>query len=388
MQARVFLSSDASPSLEPDSTEDAVGWGLLYAVEDFQTEPLRAELTKRYPGIVLVGATSFRGVFAGRKLVRGAALLLGGQADGFKAASALRSVGPERARTEAANAAREVTAALGRAPELVILHATPGFEEAVISGVVEALGPGVEIYGGSAADDAVAGRWNVFNERGATGRGFALAGLCSTSPDVSLHGGFISGYLPTAKRGVVTRAKGRVIAQIDGEPAAAVYDRWTGGIIAGAMKRGGSVLLQTNLHPLAREIQSRSAVPHRLLSHPHEVHPDGGLGLFTDIEAGDVVELMIGTAEPLVTRAAKVVPRALGRSSGRITGGFLVYCGGCLAAVIDRADDIASTFDAAIDHAPFVGVATFGEQGCFVGGREKINRHGNLMCSSVLFVRR
>jgi len=388
MQARVFPSADAASTLELDSSTDPARWGLLYAVEDFKTERLRAELAKRYPGIVLVGATSFRGVFSGRKLVRGAALLLGGDADGMTAASALRSVGPERARAEAVTAAREVSAALGKNPELVILHATPGFEEAVLSGIVEALGPNVEIYGGSAADDNVAGRWNVFTEKGSTGRGFSLAGLCTTTPDVSFHGGFIGGYLPTAKRGVVTRAKGRIIAQIDNEPAAAVYDRWTGGIIAGAMKRGGSVLLSTNLHPLAREIQSRSAVPHRLLSHPHEVYADGGLGLFTDVETGDVVELMIGTPEPLVTRAAKVVPRALGRASGRVTGGLLVYCGGCLAAVMDRADDIASTFEGAIEQAPFVGVATFGEQGCFVGGRDKINRHGNLMCSSVLFVRR
>jgi hypothetical protein len=34
-----------------------------------------------------------------------------------------------------------------------------------------------------------------------------------------------------------------------------------------------------------------------------------------------------------------------------------------------------------------VGVATFGEQGCFVGKR-KANRHGNLMCSAVLFGRK
>lgn len=388
MQAYVFPSAEASSPPELDAAASASRWGLLYAVEDFPIDRLRAELSKRCPGITLVGATSFRGVFSGRQLVRGAALLLGSEADGIAAASVLRSVGPERARAEAVAAAREVSAALGKPPELVILHATPGFEEAVLAGIVEALGPNVEIYGGSAGDDAVAGRWSVFTDKGATGRGFALAGLCASSPAVSFHGGFISGYLPTAKRGVVTRAKGRVIAEIDGEPAAVVYDRWTGGIIAGAMRRGGSVLLQTNLHPLAREIQSRSAVPHRLLSHPHEVHPDGGLGLFTDVEAGDVVELMIGTPEPLVTRAAKVVPRTLGRASGRVTGGLLVYCGGCLAAVIDRADDIARTFEGAIEQAPFVGVATFGEQGCFLGGRDKINRHGNLMCSSVLFVRR
>jgi hypothetical protein len=56
-----------------------------------------------------------------------------------------------------------------------------------------------------------------------------------------------------------------------------------------------------------------------------------------------------------------------------------------LSAVLDRAPDIAAAFARAIGNAPYVGVATFGEQGCFLAGRSKTNRHGNLMCSSVLF---
>lgn len=388
MHTRVFTSPGPLRFSDIGRFEQPVRWGLLYAVEDFPIAQLTAEIVRQYPGINLLGATSFRGVFAERRLIRGAALLLADESDGVQLATALRAVGPERAKSEAAAAAREVKAALGRAPNIVVLHATPGFEEAVLAGIVEALGAGVEIYGGSAADDAIAGRWQVFTERGACSQGFALAGLCTAAPEVSLHGGFVGGYLPTGKTGVVTRAEGRVIFQIDGEPAAVVYNRWTGGMVGDVLSRGGSVLLQTNLHPLARAIEGRSGVPQRLLSHPHEVRLDGGLGLFTDIAEGDVVELMIGTPDPLVTRAAKVVPRALGRAAGRVTGGLLVYCGGCLAAVLDRADDIASAFDDAVGKAPFVGVATFGEQGCFVGGRDKINRHGNLMCSSVLFARR
>ena len=388
MRARVFPSSSNQVSHELESSERPPRWGLLYAVEDFPIEQLTAQLARVYPGLRLLGATSFRGVFAERRLVRGAALLLADETDGIDCVTALRAVGPERAKLEAAAAAREVAAALGRLPSIVVLHATPGFEEAVLAGIVEALGPGVEIYGGSAADDAIAGRWRVFTERGTATQGFALAGLGAAVPEVSVHGGFVSGYLPTAKRGVVTRAEGRVIAEIDGERAASVYNRWTGGVISDALRVGGSVLLQTNLHPLARVVEIRSGVPQRLLSHPHEVLQDGGLALFTDIARGDVIELMIGTPEPLVSRAGKVVSRALGRASGRVTGGLLVYCGGCLAAVLDRADDVASAFEAAASRAPYVGVATFGEQGCFTVGRDKTNRHGNLMCSSVLFTRR
>jgi hypothetical protein len=293
----------------------------------------------------------------------------------------------EHGRAAATAAARELAKALGQTPDQVVLHATPGFEEVLLLGIVEALGPNVEVYGGSAADDSVSGRWKVFSEQGTSAEGFVLAGLSARGPKIGLRGGFLSGYLPTGKCGVVTRARARVIEQIDGEAAAVVYNRWTAGVIAQELGKGGNVLLKTNLHPLARIVDGSAGVPQRLLSHPHEVHVAGGLGLFTDIAVGDEVELMIGTSDPLVTRTTKVVSRSLGRGSSPVTGGLLVYCGGCLAAVLERADEIAGSFDTAIGGAPYVGVATFGEQGCFPVGRSKLNRHGNLMCSCVLITR-
>ncbi len=387
MRAQTFSSSDFLLRPELDTTGPPPRWGLLYAVEDFPIDALIQRFRLDFPETPLLGATSFRGVFSKQRLIRGAALLLADDSDLVTAATALRSVGAGGARSEAAQAAREVMAALGRVPDIVVLHATPGFEEAVLLGLVDALGPQVEVYGGSAGDDSIDGRWRVFTDKAVASEGFALAGLCAGS-GATLHGGFLSGYLPTAKRGVVTQTRGRVILEIDGEPAARAYNRWTGGVIAEELDRGGNVLLKTNLHPLGRVIEARTGVPQRLLSHPHEVHRDGGLALFTDIAVGDVVELMIGTPEPLVTRAGKIVSRARGRANSTLTGGLLVYCGGCLAAVIERADDIANAFDTAIGGAPFVGVATFGEQGCFIGERNKLNRHGNLMCSTVLFGKR
>jgi len=65
-------------------------------------------------------------------------------------------------------------------------------------------------------------------------------------------------------------------------------------------------------------------------------------------------------------------------------GGLFVYCGGSLVVILDRASEISREFTKGAGDIPFVGVATFGEQGCFVGKR-KANRHGNLMCSVVLF---
>jgi hypothetical protein len=386
MRVETFLSAEVTAQSDAFRVERPPAWAILYAVEEFPIERFISRFAEAFPGVPLLGSTSFHGVFAGRRLFRGGALLCAEEDDGVLMATSLRSVGAEHGRAAAAAAARELVQALGKTPDMVALHATPGFEESVLLGIGDALGA-VEVYGGSAGDDAIAGHWKVFNERGAAAEGFVLAGLSTPSPNVALRGGFLSGYLPTGRRGIVTAARKRVIERINDEPAALVYNRWTGGVIARYLGKGGNVLLETNLHPLARVIGASAGVPQRLLSHPHEVHPDGGLGLFTDILVGEEVELVIGTPDPLVTRVGKVVARALGRTSGRVTGGLLVYCGGCLAAVTERADEIAATFDTAIGGAPFIGVATFGEQGCFTVGRGKLNRHGNLMCSSVLITR-
>jgi hypothetical protein len=387
MRVQTYACSEVAELSNPFPVDKPPAWGVLYAVEDFPVEPFVDRFRAAFPSAPLFGTTSFRGVFVGRQFFRGGALLLGDEEDGVSVATSLQSVTAEHGRAAATAAARELTKALGQTPDLVVLHATPGFEESLLLGIVEALGPNVEVYGGSAADDSIAGRWRVFSELGASGEGFVLAGFSPRAPKVGPRGGFLSGYLPTGKRGVVTRARKRVIEEIDGEAAALVYNRWTAGVIAQEIGIGGNVLLKTNLHPLARVVDGSAGVPQRLLSHPHEVHVDGGLGLFTDIAVGDEVELVIGTSDPLVTRAAKVVSRSLGRTSSPVAGGLLVYCGGCLAAVMARADEIASNFDAAIGGAPYVGVATFGEQGCFPVGRNKLNRHGNLMCSCVLVTR-
>jgi hypothetical protein len=387
MRVETYTCSEVAQRSDLFRVERPPAWGMLYTVEDFPVDAFVARFRATFPKAPLFGATSFRGVFVGRQLFRGGALLLADEDDGVSVATSFRRVGADQGRAAATAAARELTRTLGRAPDLVVLHATPGFEEALLLGIVDALGTEVEVYGGSAGDDAIAGRWKVFSEQGTGDEGFVLAGLCARSSAIALRGAFLSGYLPTGKQGVVTRASKRVIEEINGEAAAIVYNRWTGGVIARELGTGGNVLLKTNLHPLSRVIDPNAGVPQRLLSHPHQVRPDGGLALFTDVSVGDQIELVIGTSDPLVTRAGKVVTRALGRSTLGVSGGLLVYCGGCLAAVAERADEIAATFDTAIGGAPFVGVATFGEQGCFPVGRTKLNRHGNLMCSSVLITR-
>jgi len=272
----------------------------------------------------------------------------------------------------------------GEVPALVWLTAAPGHEEACIAGLEALLGCEVPVVGGSAADDEVAGGWYQLTRDASYTDAVVVSALFPAGRVVSA---FQSGYMPTGTHGVVTRARGRTLIEIDGRPAAKVYDQWTGGAIAGVMDAGGSVLASTSLFPLGRRVGDVGGAPYYRLAHPATVHPDGSIDLFADIEEGEELVLMHGDVESLLTRAGRVASdaRALARlAPDEVAGALVIFCAGCMLTVRDRLDQVVVGLREGLGGAPFLGSFTFGEQGCFLGGE---NRHGNLMISVTVFAR-
>ena len=360
-------------------------WILVYAVADFPLGELLKRARRQRPDVPIFGTTTFQGSFAPSGFERGATLLIGEAREEIVARAEHAGADARTAKTEAAAACQRLQRALGRKPDVVLMHATPGFEERVLEGIAEVLGRDVTVYGGSAADDNIGGAWKVFNGDSVHGSGFVLAGF--TSPR-KIYGEIVGGYLPTDRSGRITRAEGRVVYELDGRPAAQVYNEWTGGIIANELKRGGVVLDKTTMSPVGRVVDESMGVPQRLLSHPHEVvGTTGALSFFTELKQGDVLTLMNGSPGPLIGRVGFAVERAVRNPAERtaLKGGILVFCGGCLSAFVDRAPEISAELKrAAGADLPFAGVATFGEQGCIVGKRRS-SMHGNLMSSVLLF---
>jgi hypothetical protein len=204
-------------------------------------------------------------------------------------------------------------------------------------------------------------------------------------PSVEISYAFRSGYDPTSLTGKVTKAQGRTLYEIDGRPAAELYNEWTNGLVADAISTGGNVLAATTLAPLGREVGRVGDVPYYKLSHPDQITADGALTLFTDIDVGDDIVLMQGSRNSLVTRAGRVTQAAIDAGSlatGAIAGALVIYCAGCMLTVQPDMAGVADEIGSALNQAPFLGVFTFGEQGCFVGHE---NSHGNLMISVVVF---
>ncbi len=352
------------------------------------TGPL-AEAGALHGGTSCLGAMTEAGAGVGRGTALAAFAIWDPDGD---YGSAVEPAG-EDPRAAAARAVARALDAAGRAgesPDLVWLTASPGAEEAVLAGIGDAVGAATPVFGGSAADNAIAGEWGAFDALQAVADGVAVSVLFPSRPvQMAYH----NGYAPAGPVGRATRAAGRRLFEIDGRPAAEVYAGWAGGAVAEAVARaqaGGaeaevSILAESTLMPLGRAATRLADVPFHLLAHPAAAHGDGSLSLFADIAEGEALHLMRGSPDGLVARAGRVA--RLAAETGdlapeRIAGALVVYCGGCMLAVRERMDEVVGGVEAALGGAPFLGTFTFGEQGTTLDGA---NLHGNLMISCILF---
>jgi hypothetical protein len=363
-------------------------WVLVEATVLHDVPTLQAELRRLAPAAAVHGSTSCVGVMTHRGFhtEEGLALGLLGLRDedgAFGVSGASLGDDAKQAGSTAIRGAIARASRAGEVPSMIWLSSSPGREEEVIAGIEAVVGHGVPIVGGSAADNTVAGNWQLFtkDERGAD-----LVVLTALFPSTAVASTFQSGYSPGPHRGRVTRANGRTINEIDGRPAAAVYDEWAGGIL-GDQVSGGNVLSKTTLAPLGRQIGAVMGVPYFCLAHPDSVTPEGGLSLFARITEGDELILMQGTTEGLQERAGRVAQAALeqaGWQASRVAGALVIFCAGCMLTVREQMDAVVDSLKRALPGVPFLGSFTFGEQGCLTGGE---NRHGNLMISVTLLER-
>lgn len=274
-----------------------------------------------------------------------------------------------------------VLAALARAgrpgelPDMVWVTASPGREEAVLAGLRSVLGSETLIVGGSAADNDVSGQWALFGPDGLHRDGIVVSVLFPTQPIASVYQ---SGYAPIGPSGVVTRAEGRKLIEIDGQSAAEVLHHWSGGVVPPVGPESQSILAPTALWPLGRVVRHVANVPFHLIVHPATVCPDGSVDLFADVSVGDRLWQMRGTTDSILGRAGAVAAAARANVGGAAAGALVVYCGGCMLSMRDRLGEVAQGVTAALGDAPWLGVFTFGEQGVPAGDEV---RHGNLMIS-------
>ncbi len=326
-----------------------------------------------------LGLLGHNGIQSGPDGVVGILLLAGGPGVRVAVGAAPLGSDPAAAARQAAQALLEQGG--GEKPRVVLFNASPGQEEALLQTLAEVL-PAVPMFGGSAADHAIAGEWSVFTNSGPVQEGVSLVGIFGP---VSVGGAIRAPYVPTGRRGEVTASEGRTLQQLDGRPAAAVLNEWLDGSLSEQVNEGGNILAQTALRPLGIRCETGGEV-HWLTIHPANINAaDGSVSLFACAAPGQTLEVMSGSVEGLTSVLGELFTESLARAKlnvEQVRLGILIYCAGCAGAIGPELDaGLRRELAQRLGSAPLLGMCTFGEQGNVPGFG---NCHQDLSVSLVL----
>lgn len=244
------------------------------------------------------------------------------------------------------NERRTAPGHLSNAFVLTLIDGLSMAEEAVSAALYQAVG-NVAVVGGSAGDDLAFQLTHVyFNGRFVTGA--ALVVLVETeAPVVAFK---FQHFVPTEKRLVVTRADeaGRIIHELDGEPAATVYARAVGVPEASL----GTVVFSEN--PLLLSISGEPYV--RSIARV-ETDGSGSLHFFCAIAEGMVVR--VGRSVDVL----ETVERALTQADHDVGGADVILGCDCILRRLEcERLELSSPVGRAYAAHRVVGFSTYGEQ--------------------------
>ncbi|SJN56338.1 FIST N domain protein [Vibrio ruber DSM 16370] len=357
---------------------------FFYYTEEYAPEILWKELTRQLPGVPIVGCSSYQGIMTEKGYFNGPTVaLMAVHHDactfGTGFAEFANHATINDAVQQAIFQALQHAQRYGEVPDLVVLHAIPGYEEEIIAAIDAVFGMSVPIIGGSAADNFIQQRWSVMTDKGWSGNAIAVQLCFSLSPVTT---GFCAGYSPTECVGTITKSHGRLLEEIDDEPAIDVYKAWISDH-SNRLISDEYIYQHITSFPLGRIAGQIYDQPYYKLTHPRRITERGGLELFADVQIGEEITLMTGSQEQLVHRAARVLKEASAKNHthSESLGAISIFCAGAMARLGSDIQRVQKQMCEQLNHKPFICPFTYGEQGQFVGGE---NAHGNLMISSAI----
>ena len=360
---------------------------LLHSSCEYENDKILHHLRTLFPETPIQGGTSCLGVMTEEGFHtengKGMGILAVHDPEGSYGAGISEVNGsPASAAKSALNDALSQAKRPGEVPDVILITNYPGHEDQVIRAIEEHIGTDVPIIGGTSADNDMSGKWQQFGNDTVILQGVSVAVLFTSG---SIGYAFHGGYEPTDFCGIATKAEDRVLYEIDGRPAAQVYNEWTDGLISDVLPKGGSLVPTANFTPVGNPVGQVGGIPYFRLSYPVEVLHNQALLLFTEVHEGTEIALMRGTHDSLASRAGRVGNAAVDAapfSADEIAGSMVLFCAGCMLAIQDRMSEPVEGLRSSLHGSPFLGAFTLGEQGCLLGGE---NRHGNLMIAALTF---
>lgn len=278
----------------------------------------------------------------------------------------------EDARTTGQMVAKEAMKKAGRtdSPAYFYMVASPAEEEDYIKGIEDVIGR-VPVFGGSAADNTVEGKWSIYTNDEIFSDGVAVAFFYTDKKMANVYTG---AYHETTNSGVITKIKGkRTLVEIDGEPAVKKYAKWTGKKLKDL--EGGNLLVETITAPLGVKDRLGDLIAIR---HPMFANEDYSMNIGANLAVNTAVIQMEASVDELINSTGKTL-KETNKELGQEAGAYLlVHCGGRRLGIGDRIDEVANQLKKEAHGVPFIAIFTFGEYGVKDHGA---NTTGGLMLS-------
>ena len=299
-------------------------------------------------------------------------MLFGGDLEVVTAGSAQTSETPREVGRRVARDAISKVKGADVEPDFFFMSASPANEEEYLEGIQDVIG-NVPVFGGSAADNTVEGKWSILNDGEAFADGVTIAIFYTKGEMKNLYTG---AYHETSNVGVITKVRDeRTLVEIDHEPALKKYAEWTGKSVESLM--GNNLLTETICAPLGVKdpIGKVTAVRHPMF---------GNDDLSMNIGANLAENTLTNTPEGILKANEETINNLNKLMVSEANSYFLVHCGGRrLGLALSQIEDkIYPEVKKVIPNKEFLMVFTFGEYGM---GDHSSNTVGGLSLSYTAF---
>ena len=247
-------------------------------------------------------------------------MLFGGDLEVVTAGSAQTSETPREVGRRVARDAISKVKGADVEPDFFFMSASPANEEEYLEGIQDVIG-NVPVFGGSAADNTVEGKWSILNNGEAFADGLTIAIFYTKGEMKNLYTG---AYHETNNVGVITKVRDeRTLVEIDHEPALKKYAEWTGKSVESLM--GNNLLTESICAPLGVKdpIGKVTAVRHPMFG-----NDDLSMNIGANLAENTAVIELSNTPEGILKANEETINNLNKLMVTEANSYFLVHCGG------------------------------------------------------------
>lgn len=243
-----------------------------------------------------------------------------------------------------------------RKPSYFFMTASPKEEEEYILGIQDVIGD-VPVFGGSAADNTVEGKWSIICDDKIFADGCAICLFVTNEKMVNIYNGQ---FHETYNVGVITKVKDdRTLVTIDSVNAVEKYCEWTGKSVDSVM--GANLLAETIFNPLGvKDMIGRTTG----VRHPMFANDDLSMNIGARLTEKTAIMQLHLEPEEMVAANPKTI-KEVDELIGGADSYFLVHCGGRRLGLqlTNKEEEIYPEVKKVTGNKEFLMVFTFGEYG-------------------------